>query len=67
MTDGTFKCECVKLYFGDYCEKGERKLNNTLIFFYFVLFSHFLSFYLSDFQSYLLHFLKVVYFNVTEK
>ena len=59
MGVGTFKCECVKLYFGDYCEKGKWKLNDT-IFFYFFFFCHFLSFYLADFQSYLLRFKKVV-------
>ena len=67
MADGTFKCECVDVYFGDNCEKGKWKLKNTSIFFYFFFFSHFLSFFLSDFQSYLLRFLKVVYFNVSEK
>ena len=60
MRDGTFKCECVKLYFGDYCERGKWKLNDTIFFFYFFFFSHFLSFYLADFQSYFLRFKKVV-------
>ena len=32
MGDVTFKCECVKLYFGDYCEKGKWKLNDTIFF-----------------------------------
>ena len=32
MGVGIFKCECVKLYFGDYCEKGKWKLNDTIFF-----------------------------------